>query len=332
MTISEPSTGSNPVILADVLAAAHRIRPHVVRTPLERSAYLSDLCGAEVWLKLECFQRSGSFKLRGALNALLSLDDSARQRGVLTASAGNHGLGLAHAAAQTGVAATVVVPATASAAKVEALRQTGVELVLHGADYDTAETFARRLAAERGATFVSPYNHPAVIAGGGTLALEVLEDRPDVELLVVPAGGGGLISGIGVAAKGIQPDIQVVGVQSFASPALHAAFNTGRLIAVPVADSLADGLAGNIEPGSITFDLTRRYVDQVALVEEVDIAHAMRTVLEREHCLVEGSAAVAVAALQGGLLSLARRRVALILTGRNVAASVLRVVLADTTG
>jgi threonine dehydratase len=315
------------VALRDVLAAARRIAPYVQRTPLERSAHLSDASGADVWLKLECFQHTGSFKLRGALNALLVLDEGARRRGVVTASAGNHGLGVARAADLTGLPAVVVVPETASAAKVELLRQAGCELILHGPDYDAAERHAIQLAQARGATFVSAYDHPAVVAGGGTIALEILEALPEAELLVVPAGGGGLISGVALAAKAVSPEVRVYGAQSTASPALHAALAAGQQVPVPIHDSLADGLAGNIAPGSITVDLAGRYVDGVVLVEEAEIATAMRDVLEHEHVLVEGSAAVAAAALRAGRLPVAGRRVVLVLTGRNVAPSVLRAAL-----
>lgn len=315
------------VTLLDVLAAARRIAPYVQRTPLERSAHLSDALGADVWLKLECFQLTGSFKLRGALNALLILDEAARQRGVVTASAGNHGLGVAQAANLTGLPATVVVPETASVAKVDLLRQAGCALVLHGPDYDAAEAYAIELAQTRDATFVSAYDHPSVVAGGGTIALEILETLPDTDLLVVPAGGGGLISGVALAAKGVKPGIQVYGAQSVASPALHAALAAGRQVSVPILDSLADGLSGNIATGSITVGLAQRYVDQIVLVEESDIAAAMRAILEHEHVLVEGSSAVTVAALQTGRLPVAGRRVVLVLTGRNVAPSVLRATL-----
>lgn len=312
------------VSLVNVLAAARRIAPFIQRTPLERSAHLSDALEADVWLKLECFQTTGSFKLRGALNALLSLDDDARQRGVVTASAGNHGLGVATAANRTGLPAVVVVPETASAAKVDLLRQTGCELILHGPDYDTAEAYAIDLAERRAATFVSAYDHPAVVAGGGTIALEILETLPETDLLVVPAGGGGLISGVALAAKSVKPEIEVCGAQSVASPALHAALAAGRQVSVPILDSLADGLSGNIAEGSITVDLAARYVDRVVLVEEAEIAAAMRAILEHEHVLAEGSAAVTAAALQTGRLPVAGRRVVLVLTGRNVAPSVLR--------
>src|SRR5216683_1717726 len=188
------------VSLADVRTAAERVRPFIVRTPLERSLGLSALCGVDVWLKFECFQTTGSFKLRGALNALLTMSEQQRQNGVVTASAGNHGLGVARAAAVVDVPATVVVPETASPAKVDALRHSGAELLLSGATYDDAESAAMRTASERGLPFISAYNDAAVVAGGGTIALEVIGDLPSARIMVVPAGGGGLIGGIGVAA------------------------------------------------------------------------------------------------------------------------------------
>jgi threonine dehydratase len=308
---------------ADVHAAAERIRPFVVRTPLERSMGLSVLGGGEVWLKFECFQATGSFKLRGALNALMTMAEDQRQKGVVTASAGNHGLGVARAAVLLGVPATVVVPETASEAKIAALRESGAELLLRGATYDEAEAAGIGLAAERGLAFISAYNDAAVVAGGGTLALEVLEDVPSTRTLVVPTGGGGLIGGIGVAAHGVDPQIVVYGAQSVASPALHTALKVGALTPVEVRPSLADGLAGNVETGSITFDLLREHVREVILVEEAEIVEAMSWLLEHEHVLVEGSAAVGVAAaLHNGLPP--GGPTVIVLTGRNVAAAVLQ--------
>ncbi|HEY3060663.1 MAG TPA: threonine/serine dehydratase [Chloroflexota bacterium] len=314
------------VSLDDVQAAAERIRPYVVRTPLERSATLSDLGYGEVWLKLECFQRTGSFKLRGALNALQTLPSDRRQRGVVTASAGNHGLGVAQAAALLGVDATVVLPETASQAKIAMLRTfAGTELLLRGANYDAAESAARQLATETGKAFISAYNDAAVIAGGGTIALEILDELPDATTLVLPAGGGGLISGVALAAHGIDPTMTIYGVQSEASPALHAAHRSGHLTQVDIQDSLADGLSGNVEQGSMTFELIQQHVKDIALVSEVDIARAMRFLLEHEHVLAEGSAAVGVAAIQNQDLELAPDGpTVIVLTGRNVAAAVLR--------
>ena len=311
------------VTLEDVRAARERIRAFVVRTPLERSPGLSELCNTEVWLKFECFQSTGSFKLRGALNALLLLGPD--QREVVTASAGNHGLGVARAAQLLGKHATVVVPETASQAKVDALRASGAQLVLHGATYDDAEQEGIRLARAEKLPFISAYNDPAVVAGGGTLALEVFEDLPEVGAFVVPAGGGGLIGGIGVAAHGLNPGAAVYGVQSVASPALHDALARGELVSVDVRPSLADGLAGNVEPGSITFGLLREHVCEVALVSEEEIAEAMRWLLVHERVVVEGSAAVGVAALLQQRIVLAHAGpVAVVLSGRNVAAAVLQ--------
>jgi threonine dehydratase len=307
------------VSLDDVKQAAGRIGPYVVRTPLERSVALSERCGVEVWLKLECFQATGSFKLRGALNALMSL----KVDKVVTASAGNHGLGVARAASLLGVSATVVVPETASAAKVEALRSSGAELVQCGPTYDEAEAEGLRLARERGLPFISAYNDPAVVAGGGTIALEILDDAPHTETLIVPAGGGGLIGGVGVAAHGLQPDITVYGVQSVASPALHAALQAGTVVPVEVKPSLADGLAGNVEQTTITLGLLKEHVREVVLVEEAEIAEAMRWLLLQERVVVEGSGAVGVAALLRDRLQVSGP-VGLVLTGRNVSAAVLR--------
>lgn len=308
------------ISLDAVRAAAGRIGPSIVRTPLERSLGLSELCGVDVWLKFECFQLTGSFKLRGALNALMLLDAPTQ---VVTASAGNHGLGVARAAALLGVGSTVVVPETASQVKVDALLQSGAELVQVGDTYDDAEAAAIRLADEQGLPFISAYNDAAVIAGGGTVALEVVEDLPDVRELIVPAGGGGLISGVGIAAHGLVPEVRVYGVQSEASPALHAALDAGRLVPVEVLDSLADGLAGNVEAGSMTFELLQRHIARVELVSEQAIADAMHWLLVHERVVVEGSAAVGVAALLERKIVPAGP-VALVLTGRNVARTVLQ--------
>jgi threonine dehydratase len=303
--------------------ARETVADAVLSTPLVRFDGPEVPADTEIWLKLECLQPIGSFKLRGALNALLLLSEAERDTGVLTVSAGNHGLGVARAAAILDLKATVIVPQAASTAKVEALRRSGAELLLHGATYDEAEAYGRQLARDRGVVFVSAYNDEAVVAGGGTIALEVLEDLPATQAFVVPAGGGGLIGGIGVAAHGLDPTTVVFGVQAENSPAIHAAHQAGRYVEVAVSDTLADGLSGNIESDSITIDLLREHVRSVALVSEADIALAMRSLLETEHILVEGSAAVGVAAIQRGLLALDGPTV-VVLTGRNVSASVLR--------
>lgn len=317
---------------ADIEAAAARLHGRVWHTPVERSAALAARTGADVWLKCECFQTTGSFKLRGALNRLLTLAPEALGRGVVTASAGNHGLGVAEACARLGVRATVVVPTTASPAKAHALAgyaDRGVALLAFGEDYDAAEAHALELAGGSGQTYVSAYNDPAVIAGGGTVVREALADVPEVDLVVAPAGGGGLIGGTGVWTRHQRPSARVVGVQPETSPALLAALQAGRLVNVPVGATLADGLAGNIEAGSITFPLAQRVVDEVVLVSEEEIAAAMRWLAAEHHILVEGSAATVIAALLADRIGdLPGRRVVLLLTGRNVAAETLRAVLA----
>lgn len=311
------------VTIHEVLLAARRIAPHVLRTPLERSAALSEELGAEVWLKLECLQRTGSFKLRGALNRLLTLSVAARERGVLTCSAGNHGLGVAEAARLTGIAATIVVPQNASPAKIAGLRRAGVELLLIGADYDEAEAEAPALAAARGLTFVSPYDDAAVIAGAGTVALEVLLDLPNAGTIVVPVGGGGLASGIGVVARALVPDLYTVGVQADASTAMAASLAAGQIVPVASDQTLADGLAGNIAAGSITFPLVRDGIDRIETIPEEAIALAMLTFLDRHHLVVEGSGAVGLAALQLGRLGTAPGPIVLIVSGANVATATL---------
>lgn len=317
----------------DIAAAYERLRPLVRRTPVELSPALSAHTGGEIWLKCEFIQETGSFKLRGALNRLLTLGDEAQGRGVVTASAGNHGLGVAEAASRLGVRATVVVPTTASPAKVHGLERyqaRGVDLIATGTDYDAAEAYGIALARESGRVFISPYNDPWVISGGGTVAMEALEDVPRADALIVPVGGGGLIAGMGTWAKHAQPGVRVIGVQPMASPSLHAALLAGTLVTVRVGNTLADGLAGNIEAGSITFPLAQAVVDEVALVGEEQIAHAMRWLLAEHHLLVEGSAATGLAALLGGQLGdVAGRRVVVTLTGRNAAYETVRAVMSQ---
>lgn len=318
--------------IRDVLLAARRIAPYVLRTPLERSAALSAEWGVEVWLKLECQQRTGSFKLRGAINRLLTLPDEARARGVLTCSAGNHGLGVAEAARLTGIAATIVVPRNASPAKVAGLRRAGVETLLIGADYDEAEAEAPRIAADRGLTFVSPYDDPAVIAGAGTVALEILLDLPEAGTIVVPVGGGGLASGIGVVARTLAPELRTIGVQSAASAAMAASLAAGRIVPVASDPTLADGLAGNIAAGSITFPIVRQNIERVETIPEGAIAGAMLTFLDRHHLVVEGSGAVGLAALQLGRLAGSPGPLVLIVSGANVATATLARLLIERAG
>jgi threonine dehydratase len=306
---------------ADILLARRRIAGIAQPTPLEHSRPLSAHTGAEVHLKLECAQVTGSFKVRGAANALRAGEG---HYPVVACSAGNHALGVAHAAAQTGIEATLVLPANASPAKVAALRRYPSTLIQVGNSYDEAEAAALRMAHEEGLRFISPYNHPDVIAGQGTLGVEILEQLPTAEVLVMGVGGGGLISGIGLWAKAINPAIRIVGVQAENSAAMLASLKAGQIVQAPDLPTLADGLAGSIEPGSITFPLVQRVVDMLIAVSEHQIEAAMRWLLNEHHIVAEGSAAVTVAALLNGLIAgLGGRRVVALICGRNVATETL---------
>ena len=318
----------NPLQSHAILEAAQRLRQSglIHRTPLQRCESLSAELGADIFQKLELIQATGSFKLRGATNTLGMLSADERQRGVVTASAGNHGLGVAHAARELGIPATIVVSREASAAKVAALRRYPARVLLEGANYDAAERHARRIERECGLTFVSAYNDPRVIAGQGTIALEILEEFPRAVALLVPVGGGGLISGVALWAKTVAPSIKVIGVQSEATPAMHAALDAVRLVDVPDLPTLADGLAGNIEAESTTFELVQRYVDEVVLVREADIRAAIRFYARELHLIVEGSAAVGLAALLSGRINVSALQgpVVDIVTGGNIASETLK--------
>ena len=301
--------------ISDVLAARRRIAPFVRRTPLERSASLSEASGTQAWLKLECWQPTRSFKVRGAFSAVAALDGVARSRGLVTASAGNHGQAVALAARASGARATVFVPADAPAAKKSRIRRLGAVLNEESPDYDAAEVAARAFAEERGGTFVHAYSDPRVVAGQGTVALEILEELPGVRTLLVPVGGGGLIGGVGIVARAMAPSARVVGVQSERTPVMHDSLAAGRVVERPVVPTLADGLAGAIDERA--FALARQVVAGMLLVSEPAIAAAMRWLQQEEAILAEGSGAVAVAALLE-----ARGRfegpVAAIITGGNV--------------
>jgi threonine dehydratase len=314
------------ITIEHIYDARARIDQIVRRTPLDRSRWLSE--GREVYLKLECLQTTGSFKLRGAAAKLTSLSDQELRRGILTVSAGNHGLAVAHCAELLGANATIIVPKSAARAKVEAIRRHRVNLIEYGDDYDQAERYAREMETTSGMTFVSPYNDVQVIAGQGTAALEILEDCADVDTLVVPVGGGGLLAGVAVAAKTLKPQIKVYGVEPLASPTLTSSLEAGQVVAIQEDETIADGLAGNIEPGSITFPLIQQFVDEVILVSEDSIRTAIVQFVRNDRLILEGAAAAALAALSDRRLQ--SGRIAAILTGRNITFEVLRRVMLET--
>lgn len=303
--------------LEDVRRAAARCGDAVRRTPLLPSITLSNATGGDVRFKAENLQHTGSFKVRGATNRVAELTADERARGVIAASAGNHAQGLAVAARAYGVRATIVMPEHTPIAKVEATRGYGAEVVLEGERYEDAKAACERLAAERGALTVSAYDDPLIIAGQGTVGLEIVDEWPDVETIVVPVGGGGLAAGIGVVAKALRPGVRVVGVQAEAAPGVARSLEAGERLAVPPAPTIAEGVA-IAGPGDVTFPLLSRALDDVVLVREDDIAQAMVLLLERSKLVVEGAGATGVAALLCGKVPVEGRKTAVVLSGGNV--------------
>jgi threonine dehydratase len=301
----------NQPSLFDVLLAAQRLESHLSPTPLEPATAL----GERVYLKLENVNLTHAFKIRGALNAMLSRREVAIEKGVVTASAGNHAQGLAYGAALLGANASIVMPEGTPRRKVDGVRRYGAEIIFHGDIYDDAEVYARQLETDSGRLYISPYNDPLVLAGQGTVGLEILQQMPQVERLLVPVGGGGLLGGVALAAKQLRPQLEVIGVQSVATPALHNLFYDKQL---PQLKTLADGLAGDIEEGAITVPVCRRYVDRVELVEEEHIGAAIRWVFEQHGWVIEGAAAVGVAALLAGVVPVGDKPTAVIISGGNI--------------
>jgi len=314
-------------LLNEVQAAAHRIGAHTRRTPVEPSAFLGAETGARVHLKLENLQRTGSFKIRGAMNVLLSLDADQRSRGVVTASTGNHGLGVATGAREIGCSALVFAPRTANASKLETLRAGGAEVRLVGDDCALAEAAAREHARESGRTYISPYNDPLVVAGQGTIGLELAADLESLDAVFVAVGGGGLVSGIGGYLAAAGREVEVIGCSPRNDASMQASLEAGRIVEVEALSTLSDGTAGAVEPGSITFPMCQEVVDEFALVSEEQIASSLRDVIAHHHSLIEGAAAVAVA----GLRSMGRRfegkDVAVVLCGANIDPATLRELL-----
>jgi threonine dehydratase len=317
----------NPITLKDIESARARISKGIHRTPLEYSRWLSKELGRDVFLKLECFQTTGSFKLRGAMAKLSALSPEEKARGVLTVSAGNHGLAVAYCADALKLDATIVVPESASRAKVEAISRYNVRLIERGAGYDDAERAARRMELETGKTFVSPYNDAEVIAGQGTIALEILEDAPQLDAIIAPVGGGGLLAGLAIAAKALNPNIKVYGAEPAATPTMRESMLAGQIVEIAEDETLADGLAGNIEPGSITLPLIQELVEDIITVSEDEIAEALTKFAHQEHCMIEGAAAVSLAALHNSRLK--GQRVAAIISGRNISLDVFTRVIAS---
>ncbi len=306
------------VELADIALARYRIAPYIDPTPLELAPDL----GAAVWLKLENVNKTRSFKVRGALNAMLALQKRAREKGIVACSSGNHAQGVAYAAHLLETTARILMPVTTPRRKVDGVKRLGSEAILYGDNYDEAEDEAHRLAREEGQHFISPYNDPLIVAGAGTVGLEIVDALPDVARVLVPVSGGGLISGVALAVKSLKPTVEVIGVCAEAAPAMYNIFYDA---AYPQRwDTLAEALSGDIEANSITLSLTQRYVDEIVLVPEDAIAEAMRWLLYDCAWVVEGGGAVGVAALRSGVIPVDDRPTVVVLSGGNVDAETLR--------
>jgi threonine dehydratase len=305
------------IALADIRSAAERIKDVVIRTPLVYSPTLSETLGAEIYLKLENLQKTGSFKIRGATNKLLLRRNEIAEGGVVAASAGNHAQGVALAARNAGLAATVVMPEWASISKQEATRSYGGTVELAGISLNESLDRARELA-EEGRTFIHPFDDPDIMAGQGTIGLEIVDELPDLDVAIVPIGGGGLISGVASAVKALRPDARIIGVQAAVCPSAAVSRREGRVQDVEAGTSIADGITVK-KPGEHTFPIIQSLVDEVALVEEEQIAAAMLTLLERKKVLAEGSGAVPLAALQAGAVRLPKgAKAVLVISGGNV--------------
>jgi threonine dehydratase len=316
-------SGRAPVTLDDILSARARIASGIMRTPCPESRPLSELTGARIFCKLDLLQRTGSFKERGARNALLLLDEPQRRRGVIAASAGNHALGLAYHGGLLGIPVTVVMPRFAPLVKLATCRRLGANVLLEGDTFADAREAAAGLAARDGLELIHGFDDPRVIAGQGTMALEILEEVPEADVLVVPTGGAGLLAGVGLAAKALRPEITIVAAEPAAAPSFSASLAAGWPVAVPIRPTLADGLAvGRV--GEVSFPIAARVVDRVVTMGEESLALAVVRLLELEKLVVEGAAASALAALLGeGGAEFAGRTVVLLLCGGNIDLTIL---------
>ena len=316
-------------IVREVRRAERRIRPYVRETILEHSPVLSELGGANVYCKLENLQHTGSFKARGALSKLLSLTEEQRACGVVTASSGNHGAAVAYSLGKLGATGIVFVPQIADPAKVQAIERLGAEVRFFGQDCAEAEVHARDYAAQHGMVYVSPYNDPQVIGGQGTIGVELVRQLEPIDVVYASLGGGGLISGISALLKSVQPVVQVIGCSPQNSQVMIQSVRAGRILDLPSLPTLSDGTAGGIEPGAITFELCQALVDGYLTVTEEEIRAALLLFVEAHHMLIEGAAAVAVAAYLKSSERFVGKNVVIVICGANISLQTLREVLSE---
>jgi len=320
---TKPARAAEPAVsLAEIHAAMDRIRDSIYLSPCARSENFSQLTGNSVYLKLDNLQRTGAFKERGALNKLLTLTADERSRGVIAASAGNHAQGVAYHAGRHGIRAQICMPLTTPLIKVSATKSYGAEVILHGANYDEACEEAVRRSQQFGMTFVHPFDDEVVIAGQGTMGLEILQQVPDIEAVIAPIGGGGLIAGVACGIKETNPKVRVIGVQPARLPSMKVAIAEGHPVTLSPAATIADGIAVR-RAGEKTLPLIQKYVDDIVTVDEEEIANAILLLLEREKTLAEGAGAAAIAALINRKTPLSGKRVAVLVCGGNIDVSLL---------
>lgn len=310
-------------VRAEALEAEERIRKHIRETPLEPSLVLGEAGSCNVFLKLENLQISSSFKFRGAINSLLALDDAERERGLVTASSGNHGNAFANALRLVGCEGTIYLPETASPAKIKDLKAHGANLRFIAGDCILSELQARKDADEQGLTFISPYNDPKVIGGQGTIGIELERQATEIDAVLVPVGGGGLIAGIAGYLKSVNPEIEIIGCQPANSAVIYESVKAGHIVEMESLPTISDGSAGGVEPGSITLDICRECVDDWVLVSEAEIAAAIRLILEDHHLLIEGAGALSVASFLRTKDRFAGKKVVLILSGARISLETL---------
>jgi len=315
--------------LRTIQRARKDIAALVEQTPLVRSEFLSKLSCGDVFLKLENLQITRSFKPRGAVNKLLHLSAEEENRGIITASAGNHGQAVAYAAQKLGLPTKVVVPHTTPHVKIEGIRKFGADLVLFGDDYDEAERKAKDLARRDGCAYISPYDDELIVSGHGTVGLEIIESLPQVDAVVVPVGGGGLISGVSIAVKSLKPEVEIIGVQSEASPVMYESLRAGRIVEVAKAKTIAEGLSGGIEKGSLTFEIAKSCIDKMLLVKESTIRRAVYLLWTQDKQVAEGSGAAAIAPFLENETLFENKTVACVITGGNIDDELFREILAS---
>ena len=325
--VNQSSNGETMDFIKKAKEAERRIRSYIRKTPLEYSPFLSKEGKNKTYLKLENLQLTGSFKIRGAINKILSLTIEDRERGVITSSSGNHGAAFAYITDKLDIDGTIYLPFNASETKITSLRNSGANLEFYGHDCVQTETHARNVSLEQGVVFVSPYNDPEIIAGQSTIGIELLEQLTDIDVVLAPVGGGGLISGIAGYLKSINKNIEVIGCQPINSAIMFESIKQGKIVTIGSSETISDGTAGGIEENSITFNFCQKYVDDFILVSEYEIKESIRLMLQHHHMLIEGAAALTVSSYLKNKSKFEGKSVILVISGAKISLEKLKEVL-----